>query len=86
MSSSPAHCPRWKARARSPGRRTSGGFTDTFASRYVDAGELRLHAVICGKGPPLLLVHGWPETWDPRLYQLVRQPDRSASAPSRSPS
>jgi len=38
------------------------GFTDTFASRYVDAGELRLHAVICGKWPPLLLVHGWPET------------------------
>src|SRR3954462_15294361 len=39
------------------------GFTDTFTSRYVDAGELRLHAVIGGDGPPLLLVHGWPETW-----------------------
>ena len=39
------------------------GFTDTFTSRYVDAGELRLHAVIGGEGPPLLLVHGWPETW-----------------------
>jgi pimeloyl-ACP methyl ester carboxylesterase len=39
------------------------GFTDTFASRYVDAGALRLHAVIGGDGPPLLLVHGWPETW-----------------------
>ncbi len=39
------------------------GFTDTFTSRYVDIGELRLHAVIGGKGPPLLLVHGWPETW-----------------------
>jgi pimeloyl-ACP methyl ester carboxylesterase len=39
------------------------GFTDTFASRYVDTGELRLHAVIGGDGPPLLLVHGWPETW-----------------------
>jgi pimeloyl-ACP methyl ester carboxylesterase len=39
------------------------GFTNTFASRYVDIGELRLHAVIGGKGPPLLLVHGWPENW-----------------------
>ena len=39
------------------------GFTDTFTSRYVDAGELRLHAVIGGEGPPLLLVQGWPETW-----------------------
>jgi hypothetical protein len=39
------------------------GFTDTFTSRYIDAGELRQHAVIGGGGPPLLLVHGWPETW-----------------------
>jgi len=39
------------------------GFTDTFTSRYVEAGEVRLHAVIGGDGPPLLLVHGWPETW-----------------------
>jgi pimeloyl-ACP methyl ester carboxylesterase len=39
------------------------GFTDTFASRYVDTGELPLHAVIGGEGPPFLLVHGWPQTW-----------------------
>jgi len=39
------------------------GFTDTFTSRYIDVGDLRLHAVIGGDGPPLLLVHGWPETW-----------------------
>src|SRR5579859_3721346 len=39
------------------------GFTGTFTSRYVDAGDLRLHAVTGGDGPPLLLVHGWPETW-----------------------
>jgi len=37
------------------------GFTDTFTSRYIDTGELRLHAVIGGEGPPLLLVHSWPE-------------------------
>jgi hypothetical protein len=39
------------------------GFTDTFSSRYVDAGEVRLHAVVGGDGPPLLLIHGWPGTW-----------------------
>jgi pimeloyl-ACP methyl ester carboxylesterase len=39
------------------------GFTDTFTSRYVDIGELRLHAVVGGSGPPLLLIHGWPQTW-----------------------
>ena len=39
------------------------GFQDTFASRFVDAGDLRMHAVIGGEGPPLLLVHGWPQTW-----------------------
>jgi len=39
------------------------GFTGTFTSRYVDTGELRLHAVTGGEGPPLLLVHGWPQTW-----------------------
>src|SRR5262245_37926950 len=41
------------------------GFANTFASRYVDANGVRLHAVIGGKGRPLLLVHGWPQT----LYQ-----------------
>jgi pimeloyl-ACP methyl ester carboxylesterase len=39
------------------------GFTGTFTSRYIDAGEVRLHAVTGGDGPPLLLVHGWPQTW-----------------------
>lgn len=43
--------------------RLPSGFTDTFSSRYIDTGELRLHAVIGGEGPPLLLVHGWPESW-----------------------
>lgn len=39
------------------------GFTNTFTSRYIDTGKLRLHAVVGGEGPPLLLVHGWPENW-----------------------
>ena len=39
------------------------GFWKTFTSRYIDAGGLRQHVVIGGDGPPLLLVHGWPQTW-----------------------
>ena len=39
------------------------GFTDMFSSRYVDAGGLRQHVVVGGDGPPLLLVHGWPQNW-----------------------
>jgi pimeloyl-ACP methyl ester carboxylesterase len=39
------------------------GFADTFSSQYVDTGDVRLHAVIGGEGPPVLLIHGWPETW-----------------------
>jgi pimeloyl-ACP methyl ester carboxylesterase len=39
------------------------GFTGTFTSRYVHTGELRLHVVTGGEGPPLLLVHGWPQLW-----------------------
>ena len=39
------------------------GFTGTFTSRYVDTGDLRLHAVTGGDGPPVLLIHGWPGSW-----------------------
>jgi pimeloyl-ACP methyl ester carboxylesterase len=39
------------------------GFTDTFTSRYVEANGIRQHVVTGGDGPPLLLVHGWPENW-----------------------
>ena len=34
-----------------------------FASRLADLGDVKLHYVIGGQGAPLLLVHGWPETW-----------------------
>jgi pimeloyl-ACP methyl ester carboxylesterase len=39
------------------------GFTGTFTSRYIDTRDLRQHVVTGGDGPPLLLVHGWPQTW-----------------------
>jgi pimeloyl-ACP methyl ester carboxylesterase len=34
-----------------------------FTSRFINAGGLRQHVVIGGDGPPLLLVHGWPQFW-----------------------
>ena len=39
------------------------GFARTFESRVVQANGIRQHIVIGGDGPPLLLVHGWPENW-----------------------
>lgn len=39
------------------------GFAGTFTSRFVQTGDLRQHAVIGGEGPPLLLIHGWPQNW-----------------------
>ena len=39
------------------------GFRETFTSRYVTANGVRLHAVVGGKGPAVLLIHGWPGSW-----------------------
>jgi pimeloyl-ACP methyl ester carboxylesterase len=38
-------------------------FRAIFASHRIQAGDLALHAVIGGRGPPLLLIPGWPQTW-----------------------
>jgi pimeloyl-ACP methyl ester carboxylesterase len=38
-------------------------FAKTFESRFIHANGIRQHVVIGGDGPPLLLVHGWPENW-----------------------
>ncbi|MEU6657558.1 alpha/beta hydrolase [Streptomyces sp. NPDC046821] len=43
--------------------RLPAGFTRTFKSVLVDTGAVRLHAVVGGSGPALLLIHGWPENW-----------------------
>lgn len=51
---------RWR-RPRPP--HLPAGFRRTFSSRFIDANGLRQHAVIGGDGPPLLLVHGWPQNW-----------------------
>src|SRR5262245_11485562 len=64
MSSSSTHLPVPKGPGSAAGAPyLPAGFTEMFTSRYIDTGDVRLHAVIGGDGPPLLLVHGWPETW-----------------------
>ena len=62
MSSSAATTPEGPGSA-SGAPNLPAGFTDMFTSRYVETGELRQHVVTGGDGPPLLLVHGWPQTW-----------------------
>ncbi len=36
---------------------------DGFRSQMVRAREIRVHAVVGGEGPPLVLLHGFPQTW-----------------------
>jgi pimeloyl-ACP methyl ester carboxylesterase len=33
------------------------------SSRFADVNSVRLHYVIAGSGPALILLHGWPQTW-----------------------
>src|SRR5207249_979106 len=39
------------------------GFDGTFESVMVTTPRLRHHAVVGGRGPALLLINGWPQTW-----------------------
>ena len=39
------------------------GFTDQFTSRWVSVSGLRLHVVLGGTGPALMLIGGWPQFW-----------------------
>ena len=35
---------------------------DTFVTRRVDVGEITINCAVAGEGPPVLLLHGYPET------------------------
>ena len=37
--------------------------TSVFSHGYADVGEVLLHYVVAGNGPPVVLLHGWPMTW-----------------------
>jgi pimeloyl-ACP methyl ester carboxylesterase len=34
-----------------------------FDHHYAEIGEVMLHYVTAGEGPPVVLLHGWPQTW-----------------------
>jgi pimeloyl-ACP methyl ester carboxylesterase len=34
-----------------------------FEHHYAEIGEVMLHYVTLGSGPPVVLLHGWPQTW-----------------------
>ena len=36
---------------------------DGFTHKYEDVNGVRLHYVVGGTGDPLVLLHGWPQTW-----------------------
>ena len=35
----------------------------TFTHHYANLKEVRLHYVTLGQGRPVILLHGWPQTW-----------------------
>ena len=37
--------------------------TPAFEHHYAEVGEVMLHYVTLGSGPPVVLLHGWPQTW-----------------------
>lgn len=34
-----------------------------FRHKLLRVGDVKIHAVVGGDGPPLVLLHGWPQTW-----------------------
>jgi pimeloyl-ACP methyl ester carboxylesterase len=36
---------------------------DGFSHKYEDVNGIRLHYVVGGQGDPVVLLHGWPQTW-----------------------
>jgi pimeloyl-ACP methyl ester carboxylesterase len=35
----------------------------SLVNRFAEVGEVMLHYVTAGEGPPVVLLHGWPQTW-----------------------
>jgi pimeloyl-ACP methyl ester carboxylesterase len=46
-----------------------------FASRFVQAGDLKVHFMKEGRGEPLIVLHGWPQTsyeWHNQIRSLSK--------------
>ena len=37
--------------------------SETFAHHTITLDDVRLHYVSAGSGDPVVLLHGWPQTW-----------------------
>jgi pimeloyl-ACP methyl ester carboxylesterase len=48
---------------RTPAARSTTAPLPGFRDGYVSHGPARVHYVVGGHGPALVLLHGWPETW-----------------------
>ena len=44
-------------------RRRKHGTSVNFQHYYANLEEVRLHYVTLGQGTPVVLLHGWPQTW-----------------------
>src|SRR3954452_9879506 len=59
---------RWPNSSNSRGQRNEHmsdelPYVEGIAHRWVDAAGLRVHVAEAGDGPPLVLLHGWPQHW-----------------------
>lgn len=51
---------------------SGGDLPDGFIRKHVTANGTDLHAVVGGTGDPVLLLHGWPQTW--RAWRHLMRP------------
>jgi pimeloyl-ACP methyl ester carboxylesterase len=47
-----------------------------FVHDYAEIGEVMLHYVTLGSGPPVVLLHGWPSTWYEWRFVMPRLAER----------
>lgn len=51
-------------------------FNSTFRHKFADVGDVTMHYVVGGQGTPLVLLHGWPQSWyewRPIMAQLAEK-------------
>lgn len=46
-----------------PAQAQGSGISSAWEHRTADLGDVTLHYVIAGSGPPVVLLHGFPQTW-----------------------
>ncbi|SFL54220.1 alpha/beta fold hydrolase [Methylorubrum salsuginis] len=69
--------PRGQASADPARDRTDAALLPPGGTRhFVAANGVRLHAVTAGSGPPVVLLHGWPQTWYAWRDTMERLSDR----------